>query len=428
MAIKFDKSKDSDIKSAVLLRKPSGTVAIVGNLSSIQKKFYNRFLFNAQEIFKKDLKKDWLTIDLRELKKSLNRNDKKLGKDNERLKNEIYEMIKIFVQYNYFEKDKIIEGRTTILNDIQFDTYSSGMIYVRYNIPAVVKKSMIARMNGDKNALFANIDLKVIKGIIRKHTITLYEICKDYQNVQVPKMTIKDFKEIFGIKGMYKLITDLRRWVLDPACKELNTNPNVNFEVSYKLIKQGWKYSHIKFNIRMRKKQKQLYANEFAKQKAELLLSLIPSEYRSLSTEKILNKYKAKGVEYLKAQVKYVDNANPREYTVYLKQAIESDWAGVEKSQIAEEIEKRERIAAEVKKKEATRQKRKKEEEEIAKNKKILDRWEEMTEKERFQAVMQVAESNSWVKGKLEKGTWEEDDLIPITVMIQREKNLEKTK
>ncbi len=33
-----------------------------------------------------------------------------------------------------------------------------------------------------------------------------------------------------------------------------------------------------------------------------------------------------------------------------------------------------------------------------------------------------VAENNSWVREKLERGTWGEDELIPITVMIQREK------
>ena len=45
------------------------------------------------------------------------------------------------------------------------------------------------------NGIYAKIDLIVIKGLKSKYSIILYELLKDYENVEIPVLSIEKFRE-----------------------------------------------------------------------------------------------------------------------------------------------------------------------------------------------------------------------------------------
>ena len=97
-------------------------------------------------------------------------------------------------------------------------------------------------------SIYAILDLIIIKGFNSKYSIALYEITKDYINAEIPKMEIKKFKELMGIKeNQYTQYSDLKKRVIDPAIKEITNNTNIN--LTYEIIKEGRIPKYIKFEI-----------------------------------------------------------------------------------------------------------------------------------------------------------------------------------
>ncbi len=325
-------------KKVIMLEKPSGAIAIVGDMNALQRKFYNVFLYVAKENLKKDVNKDYYSIHLIDIINIL-----ELEKPNkQRLKQMIKDLVDIKIEYNYLRKDGETWGISSVLNDVKVDFDDiAGKTVISYAIPRVVRKAMI-----NKNGMFAKIDLIVVKGLKSKYAILLYELIKDYEKVQVPELSIQEFRKMFGIEDKYSRMPDLRKYVLDPACEEINNNPNIDFTVSYKLIKDGKVYTHIKFHVKPKPaklkldQQKDKIITQEVKENPDLteLLPLIPEEYRAKKNliTVVLGGLEEKGKEYIQAQIEYTNKNAKKNYIAFLKKAIESDYAGVEQIEIEE--------------------------------------------------------------------------------------------
>ena len=327
-------------KKAIILQKPSGTIAIGGNLDTRERKFYNVFLKVAEDTLKQDPRQYIFSVTLVELKQALN--TKENDKHNSDIKKIIKRMHKIDVEYNILKKDKNIEGYASLLDNIEFVDYreSGGRVIVKYSIPEIVRLSMV-----QKNGIYASINLVVVKGLKSKYSIVLYELIKDYEKVEIPEMTVKEFRKIFGVEKKYKIMTDLRKRVLDPAVNEINNNENVDFLVSYELKKTGKTYTHIKFYVKPKpkvlklKQQAVKVIEQNVKENPVLqeLLALIPSEYRKIAKliTAVESALKEKGKEYVKAQIEYTlqkhEKGKVKDFVVYLKKAIREDYANFEK-------------------------------------------------------------------------------------------------
>ena len=327
-------------KKAIILQKPSGTIAIGGNLDARERKFYNVFLKVAEDILKQNPQQYIFSVTLVELKQALDAKGK--DKHNSDIKRIIKRMHKIDVEYNVLKKDKNIEGYASLLDNIEFVDYreSGGRVIVKYSIPEIVRLSMV-----QKNGIYASINLVVVKGLKSKYSIILYELIKDYEKVEIPEMTMKEFRKIFGVEKKYKIMTDLRKRVLDPAVNEINNSENVDFLVSYELKKEGKAYTSIKFYVRPKPKVLKLkqqaikVIEQNVKENPDLqeLLALIPSEYRRIAKliTAVESALKEKGKEYVKAQIEYTLNryekGKVKDFVVYLKKAIKEDYANFEK-------------------------------------------------------------------------------------------------
>jgi len=336
------------MKRAVILQKPSGTIAIGGNLDIRERKFYNVFLKVAEEVLKKSPQQHIFITTLTELKKTLN--VKEDDKNNTTLKKIIKRMHEIDFEYNVLGKDKMIEGYASLIDNVKFVTdLATGSVTISYSLPEDVRLSMV-----EKNGIYASINLIVVKGLKSKYSVVLYELIRDYNKVEVPQMDIGKFRKIFGVENKYKEMANLRKRVLDSAVNELNENENIDFLVSYKLQKTGKAYTHIKFHIKPKPKVLKLkqQANKIlestVKENEEIkeLLLMIPSEYRRKEkvVSLLLGSIETKGKEYTKAQIEYTvskfNSGKVKDFVAYLKQAIEKDYAAVEELELGPDVVK----------------------------------------------------------------------------------------
>ena len=324
----------------VLLQKPSSVIALGGHLTLIQRKFYNVMLKHVKEELKKDSNKIVFSISLSQFKQfiSNNINDKNHFIYEESLK----KMHRMEVVYNVLGKDNKVKGQLEayLLNEIGWEKNGTELT-VKFSLPSFILEAIKNIIKGNNNALYANIDLMIIKGLRSKYSIVLYELCKDYEKAEVPAMTIKQLKTILDIqnKKSYQRFNNVKSRVLDPAIKELNTNPDVPFTISYTLIKKWKQYTHIKFHI----SPKKALPEDTTKSNIAIFLSAIPEKYHSdflkKALEKAVKKYSA---AYILAQIEYVNKHHPNGYVPYLQSALKSDFAQAKSKEA--ELEAREKV------------------------------------------------------------------------------------
>lgn len=308
-------------KKALLLQKPSGTIVIGGNISERERKLYNGFLKIAHSHLAVDPEQHWFEIPLKSLKGFLRLTDK--DKNNSHLRKILKRMEQIRVEYNILKKDKYIEGHSRLLHDVELET-SKNTALVRFSIPERVRRALL---RGSKSP-FANIDLIIVKGLKSKYAVILYEIVCDYKDVEIPAMTISDFRKIFGIENKYSKMRDVQRRILEPACQELNENPDVPFEIDYNLMKRGKgnRITHIKFYFKTKEAAIPIELND---PDIEDLVSLLPESERNKKTIlHALKKYKQKyGFNYCERNIKYTNLKSTQNYRNFLIAALKSDWA-----------------------------------------------------------------------------------------------------
>jgi len=324
-------------KNAVILKKPSATIAVRADISTTQRKFYNALLYIAKkELEKRKELKNTFIVALKDLKKSLH---KETTHENEYYLNELKELTNKTIEYNILNKDFEEYTITHLINTLKILKRKSNKedVIVKFEIPVDIAKSLIST-----RGFFANINLVVVRGLQSKYAIIIYELAKDYEKVEIPIMEIDKFKDLFGIKNKksYDRIDNIKSRILESAIKELNENESVDFLVSYELIKTGRKYTHIKFHVKPKPAQLKLQqqADSLIEQEVKgntdlkELLSLIHVSYRNKKNcvSLLLGVLKQKNKDYIKAQIQYVNQKKVKNYCAYLKQALSNDYAAVE--------------------------------------------------------------------------------------------------
>ena len=326
-------------KNAVVLQKPSGTIAIRVDLDVIQRKLYDALLYIAKENLRKKVNKEIFSINLSDLKLLLNKISKeKMDKNNKYYAEKLKELKNKNAEYNILDKDAgwEIEGWVSLMSELQVKKeIKTGQIVVVYDLPNRIRKALL-----DPKGIYANINLVVIRGLNSKYAIILYELVKDYEKVEIPEMTMEEFRKIFNIEGKYEgRIDHVKDRVLDAAVSELNDNENIDFLVSYELRKTGKYYTHIKFHVKPKPaklkldQQKDKIITQEIQENPDLsaLLALVPEKYRAKKNliTIVLGGLEEKGKEYIEAEIEYTNKNAKKNYIAFLKKAIESDYAGV---------------------------------------------------------------------------------------------------
>jgi len=211
------------------------------HITITQKKALNVFYKNAKEALENGQEMGkWHKVDVELVRDLLG-----IKKGNTKhLKDELWKMTKIDVQYDIFHKDrKMGWGRFGLLqNDIKIEYDEFGKGYFEYKLAEKIEENLIMPN------IFAKIDLSIIKMLKSKYAVILYELLEDYKNVNVPKMTLDELRELMGVEeDKYKMTADLKKWIIEVAKEEINEK--THFTVDYELIKTGRKITGIQWRI-----------------------------------------------------------------------------------------------------------------------------------------------------------------------------------
>lgn len=109
-------------------------------------------------------------------------------------------------------------------------------------------------INLQKKGSFTIYRLENIGGLKSAYGIRLYELLVQYKKIGEREIKVKEIRETLSLGTKYKTMCDFKKWVLDVATKEINTETDLN--VSYKNIKCG--RSIVAFHFSIKKKRKTL--------------------------------------------------------------------------------------------------------------------------------------------------------------------------
>ncbi len=238
----------------IIIDKNSSSIQISNKISSTQRKCYNYMLKIAKNEFKKDKSKRIFQVTADELMIFF-----KIGiKNHTYIKNELEILNRTQVRYNILGKNKRSKesGAFTLIAGFK---YIQGVI--TYSFPPHIEEMILSPK------VFGKINLIVIKSLRSKYSMALYELAEDYISVQIPKMSMEQFRELMGVKnGQYTSIKDFRKRVIDVAIDEINRSDNISFTIDYDLLKTGRKITHIKFIVHkkenileLKERQKKFY-------------------------------------------------------------------------------------------------------------------------------------------------------------------------
>ena len=229
----------------IIIDKNSSSIQISNKISSTQRKCYNYMLKVAKNEFSKDKNVRKFIITADELLLFFG-----MGKENHTyLKNELKVLNRTQVIYNILGKNKRSQesGAFTLVSEFK---YKQGII--TYSFPSHIEEMIL------NPKMFGKINLIVIKSLRSRYSIALYELAEDYLNVQIPKMTIEQFRELMGIQEhQYAKFATLKKNVIDIAVDEINDRENIGFNISYELETKGRKTTHIKFIVHKKENTEQ---------------------------------------------------------------------------------------------------------------------------------------------------------------------------
>lgn len=218
----------------VALKKHSAIIQMSHRISAAERKVLNVLLYTARETLKRSPQTFKFSINLAKLKEMSGIQ----STENVHLKKSLIKIKETLFVYNILNKDKEIWGTFHILAGIEVN---DGII--EYSFPHQLHEKLL------NPSVYAILDLNVLKGLQRKHSIVLYELARDYANVSIPYMSIDQFRELMGLSSQqYKNSKDLRKHVIEPAIDELNQK--TEFAMTYELSWSGRKVTGIKFDIR----------------------------------------------------------------------------------------------------------------------------------------------------------------------------------
>jgi len=138
------------------------------------------------------------------------------------------------------------DGRRKLqrFNWIADGEYIEGQGYFEVSISEKLEPYLIGLKN-----YFTSIGIKFIYPLRSGYSIRIYELLKQYQNLNKRKFEISELREILGVEpDEYKRFFDFERRVLKPAVKEINEKTDL--EVSYTKKRTGRKISHIEFEVK----------------------------------------------------------------------------------------------------------------------------------------------------------------------------------
>ncbi len=167
---------------------------------------------------------------------------------------------------------------------------------------------------------FTAYQLKNVLLLSSKYSIRLYELLKQYQNLERRFFGIKDFrKHLYIDPEKYSRFDNFKARILDASKDDINANTDIR--IGYTLKKTGREVSGIEFTIERQSPQREFFQPEENKP-PQTIIDLIPQEHRKscqVLCQQIFNREGTGGLKF------YIGKCNARKqmpngsYSGYLK-------------------------------------------------------------------------------------------------------------
>ena len=154
------------------------------------------------------------------------------------------------------------------------------------------------------NLYYTPIKLLEEKPFKCSYSLIFYEIFKKYEKIELPKYSLDELKSLTKTENKYKAYYEFKRWVLNPAIKEINKFDRI-FNYSFEEIKTGRKISFIQFIRNKKIEEKEVLKAEIVEdipisdklinaiKKAKKSL-YVQSSYSQKAMDKLIKKYDEK--------------------------------------------------------------------------------------------------------------------------------------
>lgn len=146
----------------------------------------------------------------------------------------------VIIDNPYPDKPRIKRLKTRWISSIEYMTYD-GKIVLCFS------KKILPYLSELKGQ-FTRYDLKHIGNMTSIYGIRLYELLTQWRTTGTRTIEIDWLKRQFDIENNYSAIKDLKKYVIDPAVKDINVHSNYN--VSWTQKKIGRKVSSLTFEFK----------------------------------------------------------------------------------------------------------------------------------------------------------------------------------
>jgi len=94
---------------------------------------------------------------------------------------------------------------------------------------------------------FTIYNLEDVVSITSEHAIRIYEFACQWKNKRQIRLELDWIREKLEIKGKYEQPRDMRRFIIEPAMKQINATTPLN--IDYEMVKTGRRITHIDLKI-----------------------------------------------------------------------------------------------------------------------------------------------------------------------------------
>ena len=121
--------------------------------------------------------------------------------------------------------NKGVRRRITMARWVQAVTYieDEGRIELRFSHDILPYLSMLQRE-------FTAYKLYHVAAMRSTHGVRLYELLAQWRQAGERDLKIEEIKKMFGVEGRYSRIPDLKRYVIEPAVRDVNECSDLNVE------------------------------------------------------------------------------------------------------------------------------------------------------------------------------------------------------